>query len=150
MNKKWHCGENDNQGVTLKSLPIKVCLHAPPKGVQWWSPASLPGEQVACPRCPYREGLTSAGVGTWRKPSPYDLKGCNELTLESIFLGLHSISPHPPAIFVHKARALVGKQGATPGWDLLPTSMLSSLQVLIPVFALGRAQELCILLETFW
>lgn len=23
-------------------------------------------------------------------------------------------------------------------------------QVLIPVFALGRAQELCILLETFW
>ena len=24
------------------------------------------------------------------------------------------------------------------------------LQVLIPVFALGRAQELCILLETFW
>lgn len=28
-------------------------------------------------------------------------------------------------------------------------SMLS-FQVLIPVFALGRAQELCILLETFW
>lgn len=27
---------------------------------------------------------------------------------------------------------------------------LSSFQVLIPVFALGRAQELCILLETFW
>jgi len=26
----------------------------------------------------------------------------------------------------------------------------SSFQVLIPVFALGRAQELCILLETFW
>lgn len=25
-----------------------------------------------------------------------------------------------------------------------------SFQVLIPVFALGRAQELCILLETFW
>ena len=24
------------------------------------------------------------------------------------------------------------------------------LQVLIPVFALGRAQELCILLETYW
>lgn len=27
---------------------------------------------------------------------------------------------------------------------------LSFFQVLIPVFALGRAQELCILLETFW
>lgn len=27
---------------------------------------------------------------------------------------------------------------------------LAPLQVLIPVFALGRAQELCILLETFW
>lgn len=25
-----------------------------------------------------------------------------------------------------------------------------ALQVLIPVFALGRAQELCILLETYW
>lgn len=34
----------------------------------------------------------------------------------------------------------------------LPTHQLRTpaLQVLIPVFALGRAQELCILLETFW
>lgn len=36
-------------------------------------------------------------------------------------------------------------RGSCPSWPHSPTP-----QVLIPVFALGRAQELCILLETFW
>lgn len=36
------------------------------------------------------------------------------------------------------------------GWGLPPKPLPGPLQVLIPVFALGRAQELCILLETFW
>lgn len=41
---------------------------------------------------------------------------------------------------------------APPGWAVARGShaCARSPQVLIPVFALGRAQELCILLETFW
>lgn len=35
-------------------------------------------------------------------------------------------------------------------WGLPPKLLPGPPQVLIPVFALGRAQELCILLETFW
>ena len=36
-------------------------------------------------------------------------------------------------------------RGSCLSWPHSPTP-----QVLIPVFALGRAQKLCILLETFW
>ena len=33
---------------------------------------------------------------------------------------------------------------------MLQVLIMMTMQVLIPVFALGRAQELCILLETYW
>ena len=52
-------------------------------------------------------------------------------------------------------RGLTEHEGAAMSVSLEPQIVCQVMviippQVLIPVFALGRAQELCILLETFW
>lgn len=73
--------------------------------------------------------LTGASPALWEMRAPQGMRGAQRHLLGS------SISA-----------ALICLQSSRVSW---PNSA-SHWQVLIPVFALGRAQELCILLETFW
>lgn len=74
--------------------------------------------------------------------------------------GLRGCSPRPSDLLAEPEKVATGSscprtvlsRGLDLGgpWPGAPTQAPRSPQVLIPVFALGRAQELCILLETFW